>query len=489
MNTSRYITKSILITVLTAVLLFSCSDYLDIDPEKAVPSEEFFQTEAQAEQSIYAIYAHMRGWAMVAFAYISIQEIPSDNSQKGGTQGDASFMNDFNNFTFTSNQFTINDYWNARYRGINLCNQSLSNIPAIAMNEDKKASLLGEAKFSRALFYFDLVRAFGDVPMPTTVDDALGASVKRTPKEDVYALIIQDLQDAIAVLPEGYDAANVGRATQGSARGLLAKVYLYQESWDNVLEQTSAIIGSGRYQLEPDFYQVFRIEHENGPESIFEIQASAVAGNADLSNNQHSQVQGVTGAGGFGWGFNIPSDDLANAFDAAGDEVRKKTTILYKGDVTPDGDLIQGVNAGSLEGVVIPRYNGKSYVPRKHQVPGVNDGAEQNIRVLRYAEILLIDAEAKVRKGDVSGAATSLNAVRGRVSLPDITSPTLQDIWNERRLELAMEGDRFFDLVRTGQAPTVLGPLGFVSGKNEVFPIPQTMIDVTNNTIQQNVGY
>jgi hypothetical protein len=142
------------------------------------------------------------------------------------------------------------------------------------MNETLKTRLLGEAKFTRALFYFDLVRAFGDVPMPTSIDNVLEASTVRTPKDEVYALIIQDLTDAIAVLPDSYDAANVGRATNGAARGLLAKVYLYRGEWDKVLEQTSAIINSNRYGLEENFYDVFRIPFENGKESLFEIQAS-----------------------------------------------------------------------------------------------------------------------------------------------------------------------------------------------------------------------
>ncbi|SKC87651.1 RagB/SusD family nutrient uptake outer membrane protein [Ohtaekwangia koreensis] len=478
-----------LVAILTLLAPFGCSDYLDVDPEGVKPTEEFFQTQEDAVSAVNAIYARMRTWQMVAFAYVIMQEITSDNSIKGSSQGDASFINDFDKFTFTSNQGTITDYWNGRYEGINLSNQVLSNVPDIEMNETLKTRLLGEAKFTRALFYFDLVRAFGDVPMPTSIDNVLEASTVRTPKDEVYAQIIQDLTDAIAVLPDSYDAANVGRATNGAARGLLAKVYLYRGEWDKVLEQTSAIINSNRYGLEENFYDVFRIPFENGKESLFEIQASAVAGNADLSNSQHSQVQGVRGTNGFGWGFNIPSDDLAAAFDAAGDEVRKKVTILYKGDVTEDGDVIEGVGNGELEGVNIPRYNGKSYVPRNRQVSGVNEGAEQNIRVLRYAEILLIDAEAKVQKGDIGGAATSLNLVRERVDLDPIEAPTLQDIWNERRLELAMEGDRFFDLVRTGQAATVLGPQGFVSGKNDVFPVPQVMIDITNNAIPQNNGY
>jgi starch-binding outer membrane protein, SusD/RagB family len=478
-----------LVAVLILLAPIGCSDYLDVDAEAVKPVDEFFQTEEDAVSAVNAIYARMRTWPMVAFAYVIIQEITSDNSIKGSAQGDASFINDFDKFTFTSTQGTFTDYWNGRYEGINLSNQVLSNIPDIEMNENLKARLLAEAKFTRALFYFDLVRAFGDIPMPTSVDNVLEASTVRTPKDEVYAQIIQDLTEAIEVLPDNYDAANIGRATKGAARGILSKVYLYRGEWDKAIEQTTAIISSNRYGLEDNFYNVFRIPYENGKESLFEIQASAIAGNADISNSQHSQVQGVRGTNGFGWGFNIPSDDLAAAFDAAGDEVRKKVTILYKGDVTEDGDVIEGVNAGELEGVNKPRYNGKSYVPRNRQVNGVNEGSEQNIRVLRYAEVLLIDAEAKVRKGDIGGAATSLNLVRERVDLDPIDAPTLQDIWNERRLELAMEGDRFYDLVRTGQAATVLGPQGFVSGKNEVFPIPQVMIDVTNNAIQQNNGY
>jgi hypothetical protein len=482
------IAKRIFTIALAVMLLFSsCNDYLDFPAEGVVPSEEFFQTADHAEQSVVAIYAHLRAWTMVGFAFIIMQEITSDNSVKGSAVGDASFINDFDQLNYTSNQFILNDYWSGRYQGINRANQAISNIPGITMDEGRKARLIAEAKFLRALFYFDLVRAFGDVPMPTSVENTQAASTTRTPAEEVYGLIIQDLQDAIAVLPPSYGAGDIGRATVWAARGLLAKVYLYREEWENVLTQTSAIIESNQFDLLEDFYEVFRIENENSIESIFEIQSSGVAGIQDLGS-QHSQIQGVRGENGFGWGFNLPSDDLIAAFEEAGDVERKEATILMKGDVTPDGDLIEGVPAGQLEGVGEPRYNGKSYVPRSQQVSGIWEGAEQNIRVLRYAEILLIDAEAKVRLSDVGGAATSLNKVRERAGLEDIEAPTVEDIWNERRLELAMEGDRFFDLVRTGQAETVLAPR-FVPGKHEVFPIPQGMIDITNNTIEQNPNY
>jgi len=480
--------QATLILFLSLALLCSCAGHLDFPPEGVVPSEEFFQTAAQAEQSVVAIYAQMRAWPMAGLAFVTLQEITSDNSVKGSAIGDASYITDFERFMFTPDQFLLNDYWSGRYQGINRANQAIGNIPAIAMDEGRKARLVGEAKFARAYFYFDLVRAFGDIPMPTTIENTQAQSTVRTPADEVYALIVQDLQDAIEVLPEQYPAGEVGRATVWAAHGLLAKVYLYRGEWDNVLDQTAAIINSGRFSLLEDFYEVFRIRNENSSESVFEVQSSGVAGIQELGS-QYAQIQGVRGPNGFGWGFNVPSDDLIAAFDAAGDVERKKATILMRGDMTPDGDLIEGVPPGQLEGVIQPRYNGKAYVPRREQVSGIWEGAEQNIRVLRYAEILLIDAEAKIRLGDTGGAATSLNEVRMRAGLPSIDAPTLQDVWNERRLELAMEGDRFFDLVRTGQAATVLGPLGFQPGKNEIFPIPQNMIDITNNTIAQNPNY
>ncbi|MBW6490347.1 MAG: RagB/SusD family nutrient uptake outer membrane protein [Lentimicrobium sp.] len=469
---------------ITALIFSSCKDYLDFPPENSIPAEGFFETAEHAEQSVNSIYAHLRSWPMVSFAYIIMQEITSDNAVKGSAVGDASFINDYDNFTFTANQFVLKDYWAGRYTGINLANQSISNIPDITMNESLKTRLIGEAKFLRALLYFDLVRAFGDVPTPTAVP--VGPEINfRTPEAQVYEQIESDLLDAISVLPATYDAANKGRATSGAAKGLLAKVYLYIERYGDASRLASEVVSSGIYSLENNFYNVFRVAAENGPESLFEIQAQQIDGNWGVSFSQHSEVQSVRGQ--WGWGFNIPTDDLAEAFDAAGDNVRKAATILYKGDVTPDGDVIAGVP--SLDGISgIPRYNGKAYYPPAQQVYGPF-GSGQNIRVLRYAEILLIQAEALIRDGNASAAAAPLNAVRGRVQLPLISSPSLEDVLLERRLELAFEGDRFFDLVRTGKAATVLASKGFTSGKNELFAVPQELIDLSEGNLTQNPGY
>lgn len=474
------------IYILMVLILFSsssCKDYLEFPPEGAIPAESFFVTEDHAVQSVNSIYAHLRGWEMVAFAYIIMQEVTSDNSMKGSAVGDASFINDYDNFAYTPSQFVVKDYWAGRYRGINLCNQSITNIPEISMDENLKNRLIAEAKFLRALIYFDLVRAFGDIPTPTKVP--VGPEINfRTPKDQVYGIIEADLLEAITILPDSYDNANKGRATSGAAKGILSKVYLYLGRYADAERLSSEIVSSGRYSLIPDFYDVFRVPAENGPESLFEIQAQQVEGNDGVSFCQHAEVQGVRGQ--WGWGFNIPTDDLAAAFDAAGDSQRKATTILFKGDITQDGDEIEGVN--ELEGAALPRYNGKSYYPSSYQVVGPY-GSGQNIRVLRYAEILLIQAEAMIRLGNAGGAAGPLNQVRSRAGLGDINSPSLEDVFRERRLELAMEGDRFFDLVRTGQAASVLAPKGFTPNKNELFPIPQELIDLSEGQLTQNPGY
>lgn len=478
-----FLKNILLVSLLTGFV--SCSDFLEVEPEGELPVKDFFTTQEHAVQSINSIYAHQRSWSMVAFAWIMYQSVPSDNASKGSAIGDATFINDFDQFKVTPS--SDHSYWSARYEGINLCNQALDNIPGIQMDESLKKRLMGEAKFGRAFYYFDLVRAFGAVPMPLTVEGALAASLVRMPADEVYARIIADLTDAADALPRSHSGSDVGRATEGSARGLLAKVYLYLKEWDKVLEQTTALSQMG-YDLIPSFYDAFRIKTENGIESLYEIQAFSVEGDWDLSSCQYGEVQGIRGDEGVGWGFNIPTDDLADAFDKAGDAVRKKVTILYKGDVVEPGDTVVGVAIGELEGVTIPRWNGKVHVPKSEREWGPGNG-NQNVRVLRYAEILLIDAEARLNKGDVSGAAASLNRVRERVSLAPIANPSMQDIWNERRLELAMEGDRFYDLVRTGQAASVLANKGFIAGKNELFPIPQTFMETTNFVLEQNPGY
>ncbi|AKD05694.1 hypothetical protein PKOR_12800 [Pontibacter korlensis] len=470
--------------------LASCSeDFLDVEPEGEPVGEEFFQTPEHALLAVNSIYGNLREWNVSAFAHLAITTIASDNAEKGSVPGDAGFMEEYDNFTLTATEGQLNGYWNGQYQAINLANQVLSNVPLISMDEALKERLLAEAKFFRAYHYFNLVRTFGGVPLRLSVpqpgqqEDPATLNLPRASREEVYAQIVQDLTEASQVLPATYPAAERGRATKGAALGMLAKVQLYQENWQEVVNLANQVEGLG-YTLAEDYYSIFRIAGEHNAESIFEIEAQTIPGNCSASNSQWAEVQGVRGQ--FGWGFVEPTEDLVNAFEE-GDE-RLDATILFRGETTPEGDVI-------TEAAPNPRYNQKAYVP-SFVTNECGYAKDQNIRILRFAEVLLMRAEAANELGDTQQALDDLNRVRVRAGLEPIESASQEElrqiIWHERRVELALEnGDRFFDLVRQGRAAEVLQAHGkqFTPGKNELFPIPQQQIILSNGILTQNPGY
>jgi hypothetical protein len=489
--------KSIISTILKIaislllVVVSGCSDnFLDVPPQGEQKSEQFWLNEGDATKAVNAVYANLREWTSISFAPIAVESLGSDDTEKGSNPSDAPFMNNFDNFTATSTEGQLSDFWNGRYRDINLCNQVLDNIPTITMDEGLKARYLAEAKFVRAYAYFRLVRAFGDVPLRlNTPKSAADFSVPRTPKALVWAAIEKDLADAALVLPQAYTGADVGRATRGAALALNAKVAMYQSKWAEVKNLTDQVMALG-YSLFPNYYNLFRIANENSSESVFEIQTALIPGNPGASNSQHSQVQGVRGSAGGGWGFNTPTTDLMNSYETG--DPRRDATIIFRGETTPEGDAIPIVGDN-------PMYNQKSYVPFSLWVSGFNEGCQQNVRVIRYAEVLLMNAEANNELGNAAAARTSLELVRARARagnnaiLPPVTTndqtALRTAIWNERRAELAMEYDRYFDVIRQGRAAAVFGPKGWKANKNEVWPIPQSEIDLSAGTITQNVGY
>ncbi|HEY0355515.1 MAG TPA: RagB/SusD family nutrient uptake outer membrane protein, partial [Flavisolibacter sp.] len=312
-------------------------------------------------------------------------------------------------------------------------------------------------------------------------------------KAEVYQAIEKDLTDAAAILPQAYPASDLGRVTKGAAIALKAKVIMYQSKpgeasrWNEVLDLTNQVIGMG-YNLFPNYEAQFRIPNEFNVESVFEINARYVPGDCGASNSQYSQVQGVRGSTGGGWGFNVPTANLASSYEAG--DPRRDATIIFRGEITPQGDAIPAVGDN-------PMYNQKSYVPFSMYVE-CSEGAEQNIRVIRFAEVLLMNAEAANEMNNPTQAKLSLNKVRERARggnpaiLPDITTNDKDAlrlaIWNERRAELAMERDRYFDVIRQGRAATVFGPLGW-QPRNVVWPIPQKEIDLSAGVLIQNAGY
>jgi hypothetical protein len=257
----------------------------------------------------------------------------------------------------------------------------------------------------------------------------------------------------------------------------LAKVYLYEKKWQQAYEMSNAVITSGEYGLESDYATLWRVETENGTESIFEVQARGEV--VAHGVQQYTQTQGARGTSGWGWGFNTPSQNLLDAYNAEGDAIRRDATIIFAGETLYDGREV----SASVEN---PMYNEKAYSSAN---PGADD-ADKNIRVLRLAEVYLIKAEAANELGNTGDATTALNIVRARVNLGEATGDLRAAIWKERRLELAFEHDRWFDLVRTGQAEAAMEAAGktFIVGTHELFPIPYDQL-IQTPTMKQNPGY
>ncbi|WP_428330503.1 RagB/SusD family nutrient uptake outer membrane protein [Mucilaginibacter sp.] len=480
------------ISFIASLIMFqSCKkSFLDVNPAGNVAASQFWKTQADATSAVNAMYANLHEWTNIAFAPIAVESMGSDDVEKGSTPSDASFMNDFHNFTANSGEGQIDDFWGGEYKTINFANQILDNVPGITMDGSLKARYLAEAKFIRAWAYFRLVRAFGDVPLRLHVPKAASEyNIPRTPKAQVWAAIETDLTDAAAVLPQSYSSADIGHVTKGAALTLHAKAAMYQKKWSDVLSYTNQVMALG-YTLYPNYEQMFRTTHKNNSESIFEIQNMLIANNPAASNSQYSQVQGVRGVTGGGWGFNVPSADLAAAYEAG--DPRRDATIIFRGETTPEGDVIDASGDN-------PMYNQKSYVPFSLYVSGFNEGCQQDKICLRYADVLLMNAEANNELGSSAAALVPLEAVRARARggnnaiLPPVTTTDQAAlrtaIYNERRVELAMEFDRYFDVIRQGRGTAVFGSRGWKAGKNEVWPLPQNEIDLSAGLLTQNPGY
>lgn len=471
-----------------AIMLFvmgfsmvSCDDFLDLPLEGQLPVD--YEKEPTAEEGfryVSAVYAGLRNWGISVFPYIGMFEITSDDADKGSTPDDAPSMIELNNYTFTPENDLFLSFWNDHYSVIGRANFAINTLRELNFeDEDVRNPLVAEARFLRAFLFLRLNLAFGGVPIvETTLTAEEFARIPRSSKEEVYDFIEQDLLFAIEHLPATYPFSEAGRATQGAARALLARAYMYQDKWADVKFQTDEIINSNTYTLYPSFYQLFRMIGQNSSESVFELQLTSrdqgryrcEYGFVQGPRNNFARLQG--------WGFNVPSQGLIDFFDSREDEIRKFATVLPRGFRTPEGDSI---NANCPN----PYYNYKVYTQLKYN--SVDYALDHNIRYIRYAEVLLMNAEASIHAG--GDAATPLNLVRQRAGLDPIGAPTIEDVWDERRAELAMEKHRYFDLIRTNRAAQVMGPRGWQAGKNEVFPIPQSQIDLSDGVLIQNPGY
>ena len=479
--------KTYIIALFLFGFLYSCENELDVLPNDAQTEVDFLNDPNNAIQLVNGIYSIMLQWDMYSFSWIGLTSITSDDADKGSTPGDTgSDKNKLDALNFEANMTSVNDVWNSRYAAIYRANNALFYLQQLSIDESLKNRLIGETRFLRGLMYFDLVRCFGGVPVVTSKIDINDLETVnqvvyvRKSVEQVYAQIEEDLADAASRLPEkgAYKSEDLGRATKGAALGLMAKVYLYQKKWQKAFDKSGEVINSGQYNLMSDYADVWKEIGENGTESIFEVQATL---NKGLQG--YTDVQGGRGTPDYGWGFNSPSLTLANSYEN-GDK-RKGASIIFVPSTLWDG----------FEAPVTwnnPRYNYKSYQSNTAESwNGNKSETAKNLRILKYSDILLIRSEAAMQLGNTGEALQNVNLLRKRAGLNPKNSLTIQQLYDERRWEMAMEHDRWFDLVRTGQAVEKMALDGktFKTGTHEVFPIPADQITQSGGRLLQNPGY
>lgn len=484
------------ITKLAATLLIimsiqSCDDYLEILPPGQENTENFFNTPENYQDALVGVYD------LLSTTYLNniLGEIASDNSLCGGENPtDVLDWQQIDDMIHTPDNGALRNVFQWMYAGISRANYIVEFQDNLDF--EGKEQLLAENLFLRSYYYFELVKFFGDVPMYTdrriTIEET--QSIDRTPKEDVYLQIEVDLMNAIPNLP--WTQTQSGRATKGAAWALLGKIYLYQEKFTEAAQAFNEVINSGQYQLVQDFNTIFLNNNENNSESVFEIQYSGTQQGASFECFQCVEGNVAVGfmgprfqSGNFspyasGFSFNIPVQDVVDLYQSG--DMRLAATVL---DI--NAFVVERPDVTFTEGSEHTGYFNLKYIPYANDnvIQDANINRSNNYRAIRYADVLLMAAEANLRApAPIANPQTFLDAIRDRAfgNTNNRITATLENVLAERRRELAGEGHRFFDQVRTGEISTIPG---FTPGKNEVFPIPRIEIELAGNRWQQNAGY
>ncbi|WP_375436866.1 RagB/SusD family nutrient uptake outer membrane protein [uncultured Hymenobacter sp.] len=492
--------KKILIPVFALALLASC-DILDKEPLPSIAPENFFQNADDAEAAITAAYDALQATGLYSQDLVVVGEMPSDNCTS--TNGDVTTL-DRINWTPTTSQ--VGNIWRDSYVGINRANAVLKYVPNVSMAAERKNQILGEAYFLRALHYYNLLKLYGDVPLrlePTESAEQTVVALPRTSTETVYARIVADLTEADALAP----ATNPNRATKGAVNALLAKVHLTQRQWALAATAANKVITSGTYSLLANFKGLYPAENR-APEAILEVQNQ---GNAD-GNNILPDLLLPSPPATFSFPkFNIPTAELLQYADTS--------SFTATGTRRPNADrrwtLVGRTNAGRdyASFVVGNSRTGNDSGPFVYKWPGApnNFNSPDNTYILRYADVLLMYAEAaNEQSGPSADVLDKLNRVRTRAGLLPLTAASSQyaskkamrdEIDRQRRLELAFEGERWYDLLRYARhnqaeagahAITALDLIQQRLNRSDVnyllFPLPQGEIN-NNAQLQQNPGY
>jgi tetratricopeptide (TPR) repeat protein len=491
---NKILLKTIISGVLLSLFIFSCTDeYVEISPEYSIDSENYFNSENDYYYALISAYDLLQ----TTYANALLGEIASNNTLCGGENPtDVIGWQQVDDMIHTEVNSNLHDIWNWMFAGVQRTNYFMEFKDKTDF--EGKDKMIGEIRFLRAYYYFELVKWFGPVPLKIDERFNLGdeTSIPRSDISAVYAQIEADLIYADSVLT--YDAPEIGRVAKGAAQALLGKAYLYQDKFEEAADILEKLIQEGPYYLVTDYASTFEMDGENGPESVFEVQYTDVegAGFDCLQCSEGNVAVGFSGVRGYdgplftaGFSFNVPTQDAVDEFES--DDPRIDVAIL---------DIEAWAASNSAEYTTGNEHTGyfnRKYLPRKRSTDAAGDlnlTNPNNYRAIRFADVLLMAAEAYNRGNiDDSKAQEYLNLLRDyrfgdvdhRITL---TGTSLTDaIYHERRVELMGEGHHFFDLVRTGRAADEI--VGFVAGKNEVFPIPLEEIQFSNGNWSQNPNY
>ncbi|MEC4049172.1 RagB/SusD family nutrient uptake outer membrane protein [Flavobacterium sp. SUN046] len=489
----KNIFKTALIVAFTIAISTSCSDkFTEVEPSYAIDSENYFNSEQDYKNALISAYD------MLQPSYINVMlgEIASDNTVSGGeSANDTPGIQQIDNMNHGPVNANLKNLWDWMFAGVQRCNYILEFKDKTDFTG--KNQIIAETRFLRAYYHFELVKFFGPIPLKGdkrfNVDDE--KSYPRASVNEVYAEMESDLLFAIDNL--SVNAPQVGRASKGAAQALLGKIYLYQNKFSQSAAVLDQLILSNHYSLVSNYNSIFENSNENNSESVFEVQYIDTQG-ADFGCLQCSEGNVAVGFNGIrnysgpffdgGYGFNLPTQEAYNAFEVG--DSRKNVAVL---DIA--AWVLANPTASYGMGYKHTGYYNRKYLARQgdSNIGDQNLTNPNNYRSIRYADVLLMAAEAFNRTGNDAKAQIYLNLVRQRAFGDNnhnisVTGTALTDaILKERRVELMGEGHRFFDLVRTGKAASTI--TGFTINKNEIFPIPIQEIQFASGNWEQNPGY
>lgn len=502
-----------LIAYITVFILFlsSCTEsFLDVKPTGKTTESEFYKTDEEAFMALIAAYDILQLYSLLSFDSPALARVlPSDESvAAGGGPGDLVAFQEFDDYSYTTTNLVVKRAYEVFYHGVNRSNLVVDNVEP---SSEYTRQIVAEAKVLRAYYYFELVTMFGGIPLHKSVPGADSYAKKRANKEDVYAFIEQDLKEAIHDLAHKSELSEQDqfRVTVETAEALLGKAYLYQEKWSDAATTFGALISKegSEVGLDPDYAHLWSRDGRWSLETLLNISFSDYENHVDAGGvwwetnrrkyeaNYDVQLMGPRvewfdlGTSGllYGWGFNSPTESILEAYINAGDTLRRRVTLMTEDElVNKYGGSVDNANAFGFNGSIRLKYATYEEQTSFAADPAMN--YSNHYRLLRYADVLLMAAEAYYRNNNEAQALIEINKVRRRAKLSDITAggaDLFEAIVLERQLELSFEGQRFFDLVRWRLADDILGPDGFVPGKHELFPIPQEEIDA-NPAISSN---